>query len=640
MGAISKIRQLSPYALGVIAVLFIAFMVIQDSSCQSIQQQAQNPENVAIANVNGEMISLADYERRVAQAVESARAQGQQQQVNDAQVRQQVYEGMVDEILRRQAAEEMGVMVTRQELVDNILINPPADIQFFKDSLGNFQREMHEDLVTNPDKIITMMTDQGASLEEAEKQRDDWVKTLYQVEDYIRAQKLEAALRSAVGAAASIASVAQTEIAYEQANSFADIRYIAIPADLTSDDQAKPTEEELKAYYEANKQYYEQKPARKIKYVTYKQVPSEKDSARAQRRSIKLQETLAKYPEISKRDSIFSQEMAMYGGESNDWSDSTSVNPTMMVVLGSLKEGDVFGPLTMPNGIHYVRLDGRRDFVDEQVRASHILLAFGNDKDSSRREAEKIMAMAKGGIDFGALATQYSTDPGSAQNGGDLNFFGKGRMVPAFEQAAFAANVGDIVGPVETQFGWHIIKVTDRKGGSPVRQYKFSEITIKPVMSTATKQKIIADAAKFEQALEDGTPIDTLAAKEGVTVQESSLFTRGVPILGSPEVTAWSFNNSQGDVLRKDIDNYGIVVAQITETRQAGIQPYEDVEDRILREVTQAKKMDIIEGMANDIAGKIKSAGASGSHLRDQPDSRAALSDQPSEQRSTPGLWR
>ncbi|RPI69305.1 MAG: hypothetical protein EHM43_02245, partial [Ignavibacteriae bacterium] len=70
MGAITKIRQISPYFLAAVAVLFIAFMVIQDSSCDTVRRSQQSPENIAVAEVNGEKLSLADYERRVRDIVE------------------------------------------------------------------------------------------------------------------------------------------------------------------------------------------------------------------------------------------------------------------------------------------------------------------------------------------------------------------------------------------------------------------------------------------------------------------------------------------------------------------------------------------------------------------------------------------
>ena len=109
----------------------------------------------------------------------------------------------------------------------------------------------------------------------------------------------------------------------------------------------------------------------------------------------------------------------------------------------------------------------------ESVRASHILFGVAKDappaaKAATKTEAEGVLKRAKAGEDFAALAKQYSKDPGSAAVGGDLNYFPKGQMVPAFDAAAFALKPGEISGLVETEFGFHIIKLTDRRVGRTV----------------------------------------------------------------------------------------------------------------------------------------------------------------------------
>lgn len=104
----------------------------------------------------------------------------------------------------------------------------------------------------------------------------------------------------------------------------------------------------------------------------------------------------------------------------------------------------------------------------EVVRASHILIRVEEGADEAavaakQKEAADLAAKAKGGEDFAALATEFSEDPTAKQNAGDLNFFPRDRMVPEFAEAAFAADVDSISEPVRTQFGWHVIKVTEKK---------------------------------------------------------------------------------------------------------------------------------------------------------------------------------
>ncbi len=129
---------------------------------------------------------------------------------------------------------------------------------------------------------------------------------------------------------------------------------------------------------------------------------------------------------------------------------------------------------------------------DESVRASHILFrvdekATDAEKKKVRAEAESVLKQARSGADFAELAKKHSAD-GSAAQGGDLNFFTHGQMVPAFDQAAFALQPGQISDIVTTQFGYHIIKVTDRKPASTVAFESVSD-RIKQFLTQQRKQE-------------------------------------------------------------------------------------------------------------------------------------------------------
>ncbi|MBD2846937.1 peptidylprolyl isomerase [Paenibacillus sp. IB182496] len=138
--------------------------------------------------------------------------------------------------------------------------------------------------------------------------------------------------------------------------------------------------------------------------------------------------------------------------------------------------------------------------TEEQVRASHILVA-------SQEEAETVMQELEGGADFAELAQQYSTD-GSASNGGDLNFFGRGQMVPEFEEAAFALEVGEVSDIVQSQFGFHIIKVTDRtEADTPAYEDVKDDI-----YATLLSQQVGQRAGTWVQELRDGADIDNKLA--------------------------------------------------------------------------------------------------------------------------------
>lgn len=140
---------------------------------------------------------------------------------------------------------------------------------------------------------------------------------------------------------------------------------------------------------------------------------------------------------------------------------------------------------------------------EETVRASHILIGFddkatADDKKKAREKAEKLKKELAGGADFATLAKGNSTCP-SSQQGGDLGFFGKGQMVPAFEKAAFALKTGEVSDIVETQFGFHIIKLVEKKAAAKteygVVKTRIEEY-LKGLKVNEAVQKYIEDAKK------------------------------------------------------------------------------------------------------------------------------------------------
>lgn len=139
---------------------------------------------------------------------------------------------------------------------------------------------------------------------------------------------------------------------------------------------------------------------------------------------------------------------------------------------------------------------------EEQVHARHILVP-------TEAEAKDIIAQLKKGADFTALAKQKSKDPGAAQ-GGDLGFFKKGDMVPEFAEAAFALKPGQVTQtPVKTQFGWHVIKVDERKRDEPPT-FEQAHDELRQRMIQEDVQKVLADARQgvtIERFNLDGTPV-------------------------------------------------------------------------------------------------------------------------------------
>jgi peptidyl-prolyl cis-trans isomerase C len=158
--------------------------------------------------------------------------------------------------------------------------------------------------------------------------------------------------------------------------------------------------------------------------------------------------------------------------------------------------------------------------TNNQVRASHILV-------KSEDDAKKILDQLKKGGDFAKIAREKSIDTGSAKNGGDLGFFSRGQMVPEFEKAAFSLKEGEVAGPVQTQFGYHIIKVTGKKEGKVVEFDKVKDLLTQKV--SAEKQKEAFDA--YMDGLKKSYTVDK--NKEAIASMGSSIKGKGQPEAGS-----------------------------------------------------------------------------------------------------------
>jgi peptidyl-prolyl cis-trans isomerase D len=189
----------------------------------------------------------------------------------------------------------------------------------------------------------------------------------------------------------------------------------------------------------------------------------------------------------------------------------------------------------------------------EQVRASHILLKTeGKNEADVRKLAEDVLKQAKApGADFAALARKYSEDDGSKANGGDVDFFGRGRMVPEFETAAFAMQPGQISDLVKSQFGFHIIKVTDRK---PAVTRSLDEVKAQiqdQLAAQKSDQQINDRARQLQDRIKSPADLDGAAREAGIAVQESGFFQREDPVPGlgaAPQVAAAAFRLKDNEV--------------------------------------------------------------------------------------------
>ena len=610
MGIISRMRDISPYMLVIFVVSFIAFMVASDSNIGTILNSSSTGS--VVGTINGEEVSYQEFELRVKEQADMQRQQNPQAEVDENIIRQAVWDQFVEEALIRQAGQAAGIKVTQDEVLDIMLDSPPEYLtRNFTDSTGTFNRQAYLDVMTNPDMIAQniaagkkagMIPESVDPAEEVAKFKN----SLLKIEDFMYKSRLLEHFRRASGTAASIVSPTYLKNKYVNESSTFDFDYIHFNVNnVDAKSIGKPTDQELQAEYEIVKEFTKQKPARKIKYVSFPLEPSKQDTLAASKKIARIQQSLVEAITPEAKVAAFDQYFAEYSGSQLDYQPVKKLAPDVAAILGAGKQGDVIGPITLQSGTFIYKVDSLRSGVNELVKASHILIKFGSNKDSAKAFASQVLARAKKGEDFAALALEYSQDPGSKDRGGEYDYFPKGQMVKPFEDACFNNAPGSVVGPVETDFGYHIIKVSDKIS----EEIKYSEIMVTIGMTMNTKKQLRRDALSFKQQLDDGQNIESLAKKLKKNVVETMFFDTQMPVLGSQSLTSFAFSNEVGAISEPmELKYYGIVVAQITGKREAGLRPFEDMKDELAQKVIFKKKMNILKSKANSVYQKIKSS--------------------------------
>ena len=248
----------------------------------------------------------------------------------------------------------------------------------------------------------------------------------------------------------------------------------------------------------------------------------------------------------------------------------------------------------------------------EQVRASHILFnSEGADEVALLAKAESVLAEARAGADFADLAEQYSDDTGSASLGGDLNYFGRGQMVPAFETAAFGLMPGEISGLVQSDFGLHIIKVVDKQEAfnrplDEVRDQIADQLQWQQALDRAN-----AVATELSNTIAGPDDLDRVALERAWEVKESNFFARDEPIEGlgmAPGVASAAFEFTEGEVGGPLQTASGQVFLAVIDQQDAYAPELDEVREDVTADLTDIKAMDLARTRAAELTPRLQEA--------------------------------
>lgn len=265
----------------------------------------------------------------------------------------------------------------------------------------------------------------------------------------------------------------------------------------------------------------------------------------------------------------------------------------------------------------YYELNKNTEFQqDEQVGARHILKKVAREagedaKKAARAAIDRIAQRIADGGSFEEIAKAESDDTGSAEKGGDLGYFGRGRMVPPFEAAAFSLEPGKVSEVVESDFGYHLILVYGKK---PAGVLPFDEVKER-IRTALSMQKAVDQAfdysAEDAAKLGDGATLEAVATARGITVEETASFSEGdvVPGIGAaPAVAAAAFALvNPGDVSQPVQVGSDWFVVALSERKESAVPPLAEVRERVEADYRAEQAVEAARKRADELLASLKS---------------------------------
>lgn len=403
------------------------------------------------------------------------------------------------------------------------------------------------------------------------------------------------------------------ELDYKLANDKVDIKYVRIPYTSIPDSTIIVSKKEISDYLEDHEKDYQQSRARDIQYVYFEEKPSAGDEAVIKEDITRLLDDSVEYNASTDRNDTIrgfqhTKNLAGFLDRNSDTKFDTIYKaknelPAQFAdTLMALKVGEIFGPYKDGDAFKISQMVNRKP--NGSVKASHILITYEGaeranpeikrtKEEAETRAKELLKEATKAGTVFAELARDNSDGP-SAPQGGDLGFFQEGVMTPKFNDFAFGNKVGHI-GLVETEFGFHIVKVDEKQD---LVQLATLSRAIEP--SEETINTLFTEATKFEMASTSSDKPFTEVAKEFNhvlrPVNKINELDENLPGLGAQRsIVQWAFNEDTelGDIKRFNINN-GYAVVQLTAQYRKGLMDVEDASAAVLPLIRKEKKADRI----------------------------------------------
>lgn len=588
MALIKQIRQRTGLAIGVIAGGLILFLLGGDllSPNSSLLNSNQN----IVGEIAGEEITLEEYSLKV----EEFKASFQQRtgrvpsEPEMVSVREQAWQALIVERVFEEEYEKLGLTVSGEELVDMVQgknIVPELRAQLTNPQTGQFDK----------DQLISFLQ----SLETADPaQQAAWAQ-----QEKLFAQSRNRVKYDNILATSEYATTAEAKLEHKAANSIADASILFVPYYVIPDGEVKIEESELTAYLSKNQDKFKVGNTANLEYVSFSILPSGQDSSDVISRINEFTEGL----KTATNDSVFVSQNSETQFPFNTYRPGDQLPVSLTTNVAELVEGQTYGPFVTANSSYVTYKITDQYEGAPRMKASHILFSTeGMDeagKAAVKAQAEQVLADIKANGNFAQAASQYGQD-GTAQNGGDLGWFAKEDFVEPFANATFAASTtGLLPAVVETEYGYHIIEVTELPNSTYT---KLAVLELELVASDATRNEAFRNADSFAAESGNRNEFTENATDKGYRILQANnvdATSRNLNNLqNAREVIIWAFGEgSPGEVSPVyELDN-SYLVATLVSRKEEGQAKLEDVKEQVEQLVRNEKKAAMI---AEKLAGK------------------------------------
>ncbi|MDP5028171.1 MAG: peptidylprolyl isomerase, partial [Flavobacterium sp.] len=508
----------------------------------------------------------------------------QGQGTSTTQAMNSAWEQEVRKIILTEEFDKLGLKIGSEQLINVIKQNPNlAQNPQFLNAAGQFDENKFKESL----KGIKNAPDQTQWLQ--------WKEFEKNIEKYAVEQMYNTMIKSGV-----YTTKAEGKFQYTLENDKVDFDYVTVAFSTVNDDEVKVSDSEIIDFMKKSPKKYKSDNTSSIEFVLVENKPSKEDE----------QAMLSSIGDVKvKFDSVVN--VGEFVNANSDIKfDSTYVTKKDLPLdyqeqLFNLPVGGVYGPYVFNGHQCISRMISKK--ANASAKASHILLAYkGAPQSSATRTKEEAQALANNLLaqakanpgNFAVLAMANSDDPGSKNNGGEYDNITPGQMVPQFNDFVFNNAIGSI-GVVETDYGFHVIKVMDK-----YNSVLMGTVAQKIQPSDATIDAIYTKASQLEADANENSDFAAIAKKAGLEVvpatnlKGSDEYVQGV---GSQrEIVRWSFNKDTeiGDVKRFEVPQ-GFVIAKLKDKNESGLLPIDIARQSVEVLIKNQKKAEIIKKKMN-----------------------------------------